>query len=259
MSQEIEIAPASDFQTLLKQADVLSQAVSVPSAYRRKPADIVACAMAGEAFGWNPMTSLRQFHIIEGTASMRPEAMLGLVRRAGHSVTCEMKDDADGVRCAVVRGKRSDSGDDHEVIFSQHDAKQAGLTGKKNWSQYPDAMLQWRAVSAMCRFLFPDVVLGAGYVPEELGAEVTPLGDPVEPDPFADERLSIAEAKRRVLDVFDGNRDVAKDWWERCVDPEAQSIRESELEALFTKTNDDDDIQDADIVEEITVSLFDDE
>jgi hypothetical protein len=259
MSQEIEISTASDFQTLLKQADVLSQAVSVPSAYRRKPADIVACAMAGEAFGWNPMTSMRNFHIIEGTASMRPEAMLGLVRRAGHSVTCEIKHDEQGVRCAVVRGKRSDSGDEHQVIFSEHDAKQAGLTGKKNWSQYLDRMLEWRAVSAMCRFLFPDVVLGAGYVPEELGAEVTAIGDPIESDPFADESLSIAEAKRRVLAVFDDDREIAKEWWDRCIDPDIESIKESQLEALFRRYEDESDIQEADIVEEITVSLFEEE
>ena len=109
---------------------------------------------------------------------MRPEAMLGLVRQQGHSVVFEVNEQR-----AIAIGKRSDTGDEHKAEFSIKDAEAAGLVGKRNWKQYTEAMLTWRAVSKLCRVLFPDVVLGAGYVPEELGVEnVGHDGDLIEID-----------------------------------------------------------------------------
>lgn len=132
-----ELAPINNsgsFDLMLRQADVLSQSRIIPAAYRNRSADVVAAGLAGFAFGWDLMTSLRNYHVIEGTASLRPEAMLGLVRRAGHSVTLELVSDTVGGRTAVARGKRADSGDEHMANFSELDATRAGLRKKKNWS-----------------------------------------------------------------------------------------------------------------------------
>ena len=233
----IELATTTNggFDLMIRQADVLSQSRIIPAAYRNRSADIVAAGLAGLAFGWDVMTSLRNYHVIEGTASLRPEAMLGLVRRSGHSVTLELSDGPEG-RQAVAVGRRSDTGDEHRSVFSEADAKRAGLAGKKNWSQYLDSMLTWRAVSAMCRVLFPDVVLGAGYVPEEIGGDVDATGAPVESDPFDDPMIPIAEAKRRVLAMCDGDKDVARVWWESQDDlPSPDGVRESALVVLLDK------------------------
>jgi len=232
-----ELVPASDagFNLMLRQADVLAESRIIPAAYRGRTADVVAAGLAGLSFGWDLMTSLRNYHVIEGTASLRPEAMLGLVRRAGHSVTLDLSDGADG-RQAVAHGRRADTGDEHRAVFSEVDAKRAGLAGKKNWSQYLDSMLTWRAVSQMCRVLFPDVVLGAGYVPEEIGGDVDATGTPVEADPFADPVIPVAEAKRRVLAMCDGNKDDARLWWDTLGDtPTAEGVRESTLVELLDR------------------------
>lgn len=207
----------NQFQLIVSQAEILAQSRIVPAAYRKQSADIIAAGLAGQSFGWDVMTSLRNYHVIEGSASLRPEAMLGLVRRAGHSVTLDFGETSDGVRYANAHGKRTDTGDEHLAVFTTEDAKRAGLIGKKNWSQYLDSMLTWRAVSALCRVLFPDVVLGAGYVPEEIGGEVGHDGSPVEPDPFADPAISIIEAKRLVLDACDGDKERAREQWEPFV------------------------------------------
>ena len=106
LHEDRQIARADDsryFDLVLKQANVLASADIVPVAYRGKAADIVAAGLAGRAFGWDVMASMRNFHVIEGSASLRPEAMLGLVRQAGHSVTIDV---SDGVAIAV--GKRAD-------------------------------------------------------------------------------------------------------------------------------------------------------
>ncbi len=219
---ERQIARADDsryFDLVMRQADVLASATIVPAAYRGKPADIIAAGLFGRAFGWDVMTSLRNIYVIEGAASMKPEAMLGLVRQAGHSVIIDV-----GNGKATATGKRCDSGDEHTAIFTLEDAETAGLAGKKNWKQYEDSMLTWRAVSRLCRNLFSDVVLGAGYVPEELGAEVDANGDPIE----ADYLILSSDAKNQLIEAVGRERAIEL-WGERG----KQSIYASQLHQLI--------------------------
>jgi hypothetical protein len=246
-----ELAPMNhpgSFDLMLRQADVLSQSRIIPAAYRNRSADVVAAGLAGLAFGWDLMTSLRNYHVIEGTASLRPEAMLGLVRRAGHSVTLTIENGNDG-RQAVAHGKRADTSDEHSAIFSQADAARAGLAKKKNWEQYLDSMLTWRAVSALCRVLFPDVVLGAGYVPEEIGGDVDSTGAPLEDDPFTDPTLPVAEAKRRVLAACDGDKEMARQVWGDYIAEHGDDLRESSILDLIERLLGD-DIEDGVVVED---------
>jgi hypothetical protein len=237
------------FDLLMRQAEVLAQSNVLPSAYRRRSADIIAAGLAGRAFGWDVMTALNNYHVIEGTASLKPEAMLGLVRRMGHSVTLTIETTADG-KVGIAKGRRADNGDEHVARFSTHDAVVAGLAGKKNWKQYEDAMLTWRAVSALCRVLFPDVVMGAGYTPEEIGGPVPTHADE---DPLGEAYLSSLEAKRTLLEHCDGDKNLAREIWG---DRGQDVIAVEELEAMIDqakKTADevpaDDDIVDAEILE----------
>jgi hypothetical protein len=212
----------------MKQANVLSESRIVPAAYRGRSADIVAAGLAGRAFGWDVMASMRNFHVIEGTASLRPEAMLGLVRQRGHSVIIENEPGA-----ATAIGKRCDTGDEHSATFTLQDAQAAGLAGKKNWKQYEESMLTWRAVSKLCRNLFSDVVLGAGYVPEEIGADVDPEGVPIEAAGGADLMVNVTVAKNRLLAAVDDDRDRAIAAWG---DRGSKNIKTSELHALIEAT-----------------------
>ena len=241
--EERQIARADDgryFDLVMREAEVLSSSTIVPRAYRGKAPDIVAAGLAGRAFGWDVMASMRNFHVIEGQASMKPEAMLGLVRQAGHSVIIENE-----TGIAIAAGKRVDTGDEYQATFSLADAQAAGLAGKKNWQQYEESMLTWRAVSKLCRVLFSDVVLGAGYVPEEVGAVVDPEGVPVEAAGGADVMVPVALAKQRLLDAVDGNRDLAiQAWGERGSNP----IRTSELHTLIVAAIDS-TVVDGEVVE----------
>jgi hypothetical protein len=180
------------------QAGVLAQSDIIPQAYRRKPANIIAAAMSGRDFGWDVMTSIRNGHVIEGQWTLKPEAMLALIRRAGHSVKIERR--ADGV---MVTGTRSDGEHDSmEVTFTFDDAVRAGLVKLKDgqpfarsssgkpmpWEQYPVTMCQWRAIAILGKGLFSDVTLGV-YSAEELGAELTVDGEVVE-----DSEVHVGEA-----------------------------------------------------------------
>ena len=114
MSDLIPMSESANFDLILRQAEILANSTIIPAAYRRKAPDIVAAGLAGRAYGWDVMTSMRQFHVIEGTASLRPESMLGLVRQAGHSVTVETHPEG-----AIAHGTRSDTGDEHSASLCE--------------------------------------------------------------------------------------------------------------------------------------------
>ena len=164
-----------DFNTMMQVSQMLAKSSLVPSAYRGKPENILLATLAGQPFGWDPTMSMRSFHIIEGQPSLKPEIMLALVRRAGHSVQGTTATDG-----ATVTGKRRDTGDTMTVTYSLEDARRANLLNKSVWKQYPSSMCWARALSQLCRMLFPDVVLGVGYTPEELGASVSSDGEVID-------------------------------------------------------------------------------
>lgn len=191
------IPSAGEFEAIMRQADVISRSGIVPTAYRSaydrdgsiredKRANVVVAALTGRTFGWDVITAMRNIHVIEGAASLKPEAMLGLIRAQGHRV--KIVRHPDGV---TVEAKRADNGDEYAGGFSIDDGVRAGLCTLKDgkpfarsnygkplpWEQYPVDMCQWRAVAQVARGLFPDVVLGLGYTPEELGAIVDAEGE----------------------------------------------------------------------------------
>lgn len=245
---------AVPFDVLLRQADVLAQSRIIPRAYQGRSSDVVAAGLAGASFGWDVMTSMRNYHVIEGTASLRPEAMLGLVRRYGHSVSIEVVADPNTGKTAVAKGTRADNGDSYTARFSEIDAKNAGLAGKKNWSQYLDTMLTWRAVSQLCRFLFSDVVLGAGYVPEEIGAEVGADGTPTD-DPFTT-MVSASQAKHALLEACQGDKQRAvQAWGDLGSEPIAQQDLDALIASVLPSAEPEEEIEEAEIVPPKRASL----
>lgn len=217
---------AHELDVMMRQADLLSQSDIIPSAYRRKPANILVAAMTGRTFGWDAITAMRNGHVIEGTWTIKPEAMLALVRRAGHSVN-----GTTSATKATVAGKRGDTGDEMTVEFTVNDAVRAGLctikdgkpyarssSGKRlPWEQYPQAMCWARAVSQLCRMLFADVTLGLSYTPEELGAHVDADGAVIEtssqpalPPASDDPYVSADNAERMRTRILEAGCDVAR-------------------------------------------------
>jgi hypothetical protein len=169
-----DLVKPAEWNGIVAQAEALSRSEIVPKAFRNKPDDIVAVAMIGREVGLSPMMSMQYVNVIDGKPSMGAEAMVALVRGKGHTIRCVHLDD-DG--CEVY-GKRCDTGDEMSFTFTRQHAEDAGLfeltrNGKKTpWHNYFRSMAWARAVSQLCRMLFPDVIMGISYVPEELGAEV---------------------------------------------------------------------------------------
>lgn len=146
----------------------------VPRQYRGKPADMFACVLLGRQLGIGDMHALRSIYVVDGKASISAELMVTLTRLRGHSITADY-----GEGRVTVKGRRADNGDEMSVTWTKSMAERAGLAGKDNWKKYPEAMLWARAVSQLCRMLFPDVLAGMSYTPDEV-------------EPTAEERVSEA-------------------------------------------------------------------
>jgi hypothetical protein len=183
-----ETAPAT-VRLSSEQLQYIAGTEFVPQGLRNNLPAIMACVATGRALGIDDMSSLRLIHVVNGRPTFSAELMVQIVRRHGHSISGQTKDGS----CTVV-GKRADNGDTMEVTWTLEMAQRAGLAGKQVWKQYPEALLWARAVSQLCRQLFPDCFAGATYTPEEIPAsdfELEPLGDATL-DELADVTPSVA-------------------------------------------------------------------
>lgn len=173
-----EIEPVN-YEMMWKVSQRVTNTPFVPKGLQGKPESVLACILYGAELGLGPMQSLNSIHVIEGRTAMSPELMRAMVARHGHRIdvvqnsneVCEMK------------GVRADTGGTATVKWTMDDAKLAGLAHKDNWKKYPRAMLMARCTSELCRILFPDVVAGLSYTPEEVasieGVEFTAEEEPI--------------------------------------------------------------------------------
>lgn len=167
---------AADWRTMREQAQVVLQSGMAPKALNSAE-KILTVALKGRELNVPMMQALSHIHVVEGKPTLSAEMMVALVQRAGHKIrVLETTSEY-----ATVQGVRADDPEHKpKVTFDWEDAKKAGVTNKNTWKAYPDAMLRARAISALCRFAFADVLAGASYVPEEMGAEVNGDGEVVE-------------------------------------------------------------------------------
>ncbi len=151
-------------------AERLVQTPFVPEAFRNKPYDATAAILAGTEVGLSPMSALRSFDVIQGTAAPRAITLRAIVQSQGHEVWVK---ESTATR-AIVCGRRRGSNVVETSTWTLERAKGLGLTGKHNWKAQPQAMLVARATSELCRLIAADAILGIGYTVEEIGDGAAP-------------------------------------------------------------------------------------
>lgn len=166
-----------EWRAMREQCEVICESGLAPRTLNT-PAKILAVMLKGRELAVPPMQALSHIHIVEGKPTLSSEMMRALVRRAGHKIRYKERSNT---RCAVEGIRADDPDAPLTVTFTIEDARQAGLLGKDNWKKYPGDMIQARATAILCRALFDDVLMGASYTPEELGAEVDDEGAVVAP------------------------------------------------------------------------------
>lgn len=167
--------PATELSTwraMREQAKELVQSGFLPKAVNT-PEKAMAIIQTGKELGLGPMQSLRSIHIIDGKPTMGADLIGGLaLSKVPGSVLRVVE--TTNAKCTVEAGRQGQK--PTLFTFTIDDAKNAGLTGKQNWRNYPRAMLRARAITEACRAVFPDAVMGL-YDPDELGAVTSPSGE----------------------------------------------------------------------------------
>lgn len=178
---------------------------------------IAIVIMSGAELGLKPMAALRSFTVINGKPALYGDGLINVVRQSGRvaylRTGCEERN---GQLVGFCEAKRSDTGEENRVEFSQDDAVRAGLwqdqpfirkqvwenrqqVWKDNvpndspWYKYPKRMLAWRAAGYCLRELFGDVLGGvrdefeareiADAEFEEIHDAPTPPTPPTPPSP----------------------------------------------------------------------------
>lgn len=152
-------------------ATTLAAARTLPEALQQKPADVMAIVMAGAELGLAPMQSIRALVLIKGKPTLSADAMGALVK-SRRDVCTWLRLVESSATIATYETLRNGDPGPTRLSFTIEQARTAGLNGD-NWKRFPDAMLRARALSALCRAVYPDLLLGV-YDPEELDAAPAP-------------------------------------------------------------------------------------
>lgn len=191
MNDIVVVAPKTlaDVKELASQ---LAGARTLPEALQKSPADIMAIVMTGAELGLAPMQSIRGLSIIKGKPTLSADAMGALVRSRRDVCGFLMLRESTTQR-ATYETQRVGDPSPTSMSFSVDDAKTAGLNGD-NWRKFPAAMLRARALSAICRAVYPDLLLGV-YDPDELAEPRDSKGDGASAVAKAKEAVAAAKEK----------------------------------------------------------------
>jgi len=221
--------PANSFGELELACQKIVFTNMVPQAFRGKPDEAFAAGLMGAEIGLPLLASLRQIYVVNGKPSFSAEAMNAMIQRNGHSLKARLTLDS-----CWIKAKRADNGNEFEFEFTMADAKAAGLLEKDVWKQYPKSMLWARALSQVCRSLFPDVMLGMGYTPEELNDESwipAPMEtvDVVSAESMGDQ---LAVVQEKLAGLTHSSRDRIDAWMKKITNNDGEQIHPGGLGEL---------------------------
>lgn len=171
-------------------ASSLADTPLLPDAYRKNPASVLWALEYGRALGLDVVTTITTIHVIKGKPTQSADLMHSRARTAGHKVRIRQEP---GI-CTVSIWRSDDLEFENQITWTYDDAVTAGLCEMRNnrpysrsqkgepqnWEKYPRAMLRSRAIAECVRSACPEVLHGAIYTPEELGARVDAEGLPIE-------------------------------------------------------------------------------
>lgn len=211
----------TDFHDMERAAQLLATAkTAVHPRYRTRPGDCLTLLFRARALDVPVGVAFDHIYVNDavGKSGLSAQLMGALLRRAG--ITWEpVTANTQTVKLVFfrhttdARGRRRR----HKLGASEWtmiQAKDAGLTRFTHWQMFPEDCLRARALARGCRHLFPDVVMGMGYTPEEVrlaGADGDTLPTDGNPDAIpAEVQEFLDEAATEGTTVDNIRRDIIK-------------------------------------------------
>ena len=226
---------------------------------------VAVAIMSGAELGLKPMVALRSFTAINGKPALYGDGLINVVRMSGRVAYLRTGcDTRDGKMVGWCEAKRSDTGEDKRVEFSQDDAIRAKLwsdqpriTKRRKdggtyeadndspWYRFPQRMLAWRAAGYCLRELFGDVLGGIRdefEVREIAEAEEmrditprAPLTPPSPPSPPSPPAVGAATIEHEAAsgEPTDGEPFDYGDFFERLQDALKAASDEADIEQVW--------------------------
>lgn len=165
--------PNQELTEKINWSKAMSTGSLLPKQYQNNPANLMFAAEYADALGVSRIHVLTSIAVINGRPSPSADLMGAMVRNKGHKLRITGDD-----TCAEATLIRSDDPDyEFTARWDIAKARTAGLWGNRGpWTNYPAAMLRARAISEVVRMGASDVMAGAIYTPEEVGAMVDESG-----------------------------------------------------------------------------------
>jgi len=235
----------------------------------RKPEQAFVQIMTGHELGIGPMTALQQIAVVNGKPVLGSALMAAKIKQHPKydyrkPASKKLNEEA---TCIILQKV----GDTFEEVgsetFSIKDAERAGLLGKNNWKNYPQAMLWARALTQAARMHCPDVFMGSVYSPDEMNIECDRDGEMLEAQvidvkttepaqaegkyrtDIPDEPADVFDSKEPSLDELKGelngiliskgmkDRKDRAEWFGRNYDDDAKVITVDDISKLIDTAN----------------------
>ena len=175
-----------------------SQTQFVPKEVRGRPNDVMYMVMMGHRWGLDIMASL-QLHVIEGKVCLPAVFVLGMIQK---SPLCEYLALVESTATSATWAtKRRGGRREIQLDFTIEEAAQMGLLTKgrdqaaaarNQWNRQPRTMLRWRALSAIARMVFADLI-GGLYTTEEMVDVIEMRGGQVVVEPVTKAEIDNAK------------------------------------------------------------------
>lgn len=160
---------ASDWELLQRKAKAFLESGFLPE-HIKTLSQALTIAWKGRELGIPPLQAFASITVIKGKPCLSSELMLALCyqRIPEFRATFVTSPDKQNTECSLTISRKL--GDPQTFKFTIDDAKRAGVQSSA-WTKFPAAMLRARVISAACRAVCPDALMGC-YTPEEMGTEI---------------------------------------------------------------------------------------
>lgn len=172
MENQVQIHTIKDIETM---ANVVARSGLFGV---KDPTQALALMLLCQAEGLHPMAACRQYHVIQGRASMTSQTMMSRFLQVGgkqeiHAVTDEVADVT----------LTHPAGGSVRIVWTIDNARKCGLAGKDNWKNHPRSMLLRRAQAEGVRAVAPFILEGLPHEDEAVEIE-QPLFTPAPKPPI---------------------------------------------------------------------------
>jgi hypothetical protein len=200
------------WQGLLELAAMVSKTQFAPKDFVGKPEACAIAMMYGRQLGVGGLQAIQNIAVINGRPSVYGDLFWAII--LAHPEFKDVEERTDGTNGAWVKLTRKGR-TPKEATFTPKDAQIAQLWGKAGpWTNYPSAMMLWRARSIAGRALFADALKGmiSSYEAEDYSDGPTIDGNLPNAELAKDLAPVVAKAAEVIKITQDEAREFGKAW-----------------------------------------------